>query len=182
MEVSPEFSPDIERLERHFYTTSSCGVCGKASLDALRVEGLSPPAATGTVFDADVLHELPGAVRAGQAVFDETGGLHAAALFGPDGEIGIVREDVGRHNATDKLIGRLFEIGDLPAADRGLFVSGRASFELMQKALAAGIPLLAAVGAPTSLAVELAQDFGMTLVGFMRDGRFNIYAGGGRIR
>lgn len=182
VEVSPEFSPDIERLERHFYTTSSCGVCGKASLDALRVEGLSPPAATGTVFDADVLHELPGAVRAGQAVFDETGGLHAAALFGPDGEIGIVREDVGRHNATDKLIGRLFEIGDLPAADRGLFVSGRASFELMQKALAAGIPLLAAVGAPTSLAVELAQDFGMTLVGFMRDGRFNIYAGGGRIR
>ena len=182
VEMSPEFSPDIERLERHFYTTSSCGVCGKASLDALRVEGLSPLVGTDTVFDADVLHELPGAVRAGQAVFDQTGGLHAAALFGPDGEIGIVREDVGRHNATDKLIGRLFEIGDLPAGDRGLFVSGRASFELMQKALAAGIPLLAAVGAPTSLAVELARDFGMTLVGFMRDGRFNIYAGGGRIR
>mgnify|MGYP001557107007 CR=1 FL=1 len=182
VEMAPGVELDLDRLERHFYTTSSCGVCGKASLDALRVTGLAPLTDHSTTFSGKELLALPDAVRTLQPVFAETGGLHAAAAFGPDGEIGVVREDVGRHNATDKLIGRLFADQELPASDRGLFVSGRASFELMQKTLVAGIPLLAAVGAPSSLAVDTARDFGMTLVGFLRDGSFNIYAGGQRIR
>lgn len=182
VDMAPGVELDLDRLERHFYTTSSCGVCGKASLDALRVTGLAPLTDLSTTFSGKKLLALPDAVRSLQPVFAETGGLHAAAAFGPDGEIGVVREDVGRHNATDKLIGRLFADQELPASDRGLFVSGRASFELMQKTLVAGIPLLAAVGAPSSLAVDTARDFGMTLVGFLRDGSFNIYAGGQRIR
>ena len=182
VEMAAGVSLDLERLERHFYTTSSCGVCGKASLDALRVTGLAPLTGNATTFSGEELLALPDAVRTLQPVFAETGGLHAAAAFGPDGEIGVVREDVGRHNATDKLIGRLFADQELPASDMGLFVSGRASFELMQKTLVAGIPLLAAVGAPSSMAVDTARDFGMTLVGFLRDGSFNIYAGGQRIR
>lgn len=181
VELSADVELDLASLERHFYTTSSCGVCGKASLDALRVAGLKSLAAVDTGFAADLLPSLPGKVRKLQPVFAATGGLHAAAAFGPDGEIGIVREDVGRHNATDKVIGALFQAGKIPGHSRGLFVSGRASFELMQKALVAGIPLLAAVGAPSSLAVDLAREFHMTLVGFLRDGTFNIYAGGERI-
>ena len=181
VEMAAGVELDLDRLERHFYTTSSCGVCGKASLDALRVTGLESLADNPATFSGEALLALPDAVRTLQPVFAETGGLHAAAAFGPDGEIGVVREDVGRHNATDKLIGRLFADRELPASDTGLFVSGRASFELMQKALVAGVPLLAAVGAPSSLAVDTARDFGMTLVGFLRDGSFNIYAGGQRI-
>lgn len=181
IEMSPDIELDLARLQRHFYTTSSCGVCGKASLDALQVSGLQSLAGIDTRFAADLLLGLPDRVRELQPVFAQTGGLHAAAVFGPDGEINVVREDVGRHNATDKVIGALLQAGEVPGHRLGLFVSGRASFELMQKALVAGIPLLAAVGAPSSLAVDTAREFGMTLVGFLRDGTFNIYAGGDRI-
>ena len=181
VEIDPNVDLQLDRLERHFYTTSSCGVCGKASLDALRVTGQSSLAAHQTQFSAKLLTGMPDIVRAQQPLFSKTGGLHAAAIFGSDGDIAIVKEDVGRHNATDKAIGALFSAGKLPANQMALLVSGRASFELMQKALVAGIPLLAAVGAPSSLAVQMAKEFNMTLVGFLRDGAFNIYAGGERI-
>ena len=181
VEIDPGVDLHLDRLQRHFYTTSSCGVCGKASLDALRVSGQSSLAAHQTPFAAKLLTKMPDIVRGQQPLFSKTGGLHAAAIFGSDGEIAIVKEDVGRHNATDKAIGALFSAGKLPANQMALLVSGRASFELMQKALVAGIPLLAAVGAPSSLAVKMAREFDMTLVGFLRDGSFNIYAGGERI-
>ena len=176
VEIDAAVDLDLGKLERHFYTTSSCGVCGKTSLDALRVAGQSSLAQHSVRFGPQVLAALPDRVREQQPLFSTTGGLHAAALFGPDGEIVVVREDVGRHNATDKVIGSRLQEGRLPAHGYGIFVSGRASFELMQKALVAGIPLLAAVGAPSSLAVEMALDFDMTLVGFLRNGTFNIYA------
>ena len=179
--LQPDANPPLDRLERHFYTTSSCGVCGKATLDALRVPGRESLADIRTVYDRTMLAELPDRIRSRQPVFQATGGLHAAAVFGPDGEIVVVREDVGRHNATDKAIGALLRLGETPAHRYGLFVSGRASFELMQKTLVAGMPILVAVGAPSSLAVDTANEFGMTLVGFLRDGNFNIYAGSERI-
>ena len=179
--LQPGANPPLDKLERHFYTTSSCGVCGKASLDALYVNGRASLSDEKTGFPPAILNDLPGRVRERQPVFAETGGLHAAAVFGPDGEIVVVREDVGRHNATDKAIGALLRSGETPAHRYGLFVSGRASFELMQKSLVAGIPVLVAVGAPSSLAVDTAKEFGMTLVGFLRDGDFNIYAGTERI-
>ena len=181
LEIDPNVDLQLDRLERHFYTTSSCGVCGKASLDALRVTGQSSLASHQTHFSSQSLVEMPNRVRGQQPVFSKTGGLHAAAIFGSDGEIVIVKEDVGRHNATDKAIGSLFAAGQLPGYELALLVSGRASFELIQKALVAGIPLLAAVGAPSSLAVQTAREFDMTLIGFLRDGTFNIYAGGERI-
>ena len=181
VEIDPEVDLQLDRLERHFYTTSSCGVCGKASLDALRVTGLASLAAQQPVFSSQTLVDMPAKVREQQPLFSKTGGLHAAAIFGSDGEIAIVKEDVGRHNATDKAIGSLFLGGQLPGYELALLVSGRASFELVQKALVAGIPLLAAVGAPSSLAVQTAREFDMTLIGFLRDGTFNIYAGGERI-
>ena len=179
--LAAQFDPDLGRLERHFYTTSSCGVCGKATLEALTVAGCASLSDERTPFPSAILLALPTRVRQKQDVFRATGGLHAAAVFGPDGNIDVVREDVGRHNATDKVIGAMFAAGRLPGHGKGLFVSGRASFELVQKALVAGIPLIAAVGAPSSLAVETAQEFGMTLVGFLRDGGFNVYAGSERI-
>ena len=172
---------DLDRLTRHFYTTSSCGVCGKASLDALAVAGLTSLAGVSFEIDSATLVDMAREVRERQPVFTQTGGLHAAAAFGPDGEIRVVREDVGRHNATDKVVGALLEGDALPANELGLFVSGRASFELMQKALAAGMPLVVAVGAPSSLAVDTAAEYGMTLVGFLRDDNYNIYAGEERI-
>jgi FdhD protein len=181
VELQADVDVALDKLERHFYTTSSCGVCGKASLDALHVSGLQSLGQHATAFSHDVIVALPDRVRAQQPLFAATGGLHAAAVFTADGEIVIVKEDVGRHNATDKVIGALLTSGQLPGNSFGLLVSGRASFELMQKALVAGIPFLAAVGAPSSLAVETARKFDMTLVGFLRNGTFNIYAGAARI-
>ena len=146
VELEDNVAVDLDRLQRHFYMTSSCGVCGKTSLDMLRVEGVSPPP-TATTFASDVLLEIPGQLRQAQATFEETGGLHAAAAFDRRGNLAVVREDVGRHNAVDKVVGALFREQRLPAAELGLMVSGRASFELAQKALVAGMPLMAAVGA-----------------------------------
>ena len=181
VELKADVDIDFARLERHFYTTSSCGVCGKTSLDALRVSGQVSLGHCKGTFSRAVIVAMADGVRSRQPTFTETGGLHAAAVFDGDGEIIVVREDVGRHNATDKVIGALLQAGGLPGNSLGLFVSGRASFELMQKALVAGIPLLVAVGAPSSLAVKTAHEFDMTLVGFLRGGNFNIYAGSDRI-
>ena len=181
MELEDGVDVDLDRLQRHFYTSSSCGVCGKSSLDALRATGLEPIPAIPAQFSRDVLVEIPGRLRAMQETFEETGGLHAAAAFSSDGELLVVREDIGRHNAVDKVIGALLRAARLPARELGLMVSGRASFELMQKAAVAGMPLLAAVSAPSSLAVELAREFNMTLVGFLRGDTFNVYAGEERI-
>jgi FdhD protein len=181
VELDKTVEVDLARLQRHFYTTSSCGVCGKTSLDALRVVGAEPMPSSSACFAENVLLAMPGKLRELQATFDETGGLHAAGAFDTDGTLTVTMEDVGRHNAVDKVIGRLLLDGKLPASNLGLMVSGRASFELMQKALMAGMPLLAAVSAPSSLAVELAQEFNMTLVGFLRGNTFNVYAGEQRI-
>ena len=172
---------DLGRLQRHFYTTSSCGVCGKSSLDALRVTGVEALDLHRGRFQKSILISMPDALRTHQGTFDETGGLHAAAAFDSQGEIVLAREDVGRHNAVDKVVGALLMAGHLPASELGLIVSGRASFELLQKALVAGFPLLAAVSAPSSLAVQLAQDFNVSLVGFLRGDSFNIYSAGERI-
>lgn len=178
--------PDIT-LERNVYTTSSCGLCGKASLDAVRTTarwpiddtegGTTPPVR----LEPGLLAVLPDRLRAAQQVFDRTGGLHAAALFTEDGELVDVREDVGRHNAVDKLVGRALQNGTLPLSRTVLLVSGRASFELAQKAVMAGIPVLAAVSAPSSLAVDLAAETGLTLVGFLRGTNMNVYAGEHRV-
>lgn len=173
---------DPSQFARHFYTTSSCGVCGKSSLDALESEGCRPLAREGFTIDASVVHALPAALREAQSVFERTGGLHAACLFDNEGRAIGVREDVGRHNAVDKIIGSQFLERGTPLDKALLLVSGRASFELAQKTIVAGIPVLAAVGAPSSLAVNLAREFDMTLLGFVRAGRFNIYSGEWRIR
>ena len=167
---------DFKRLDRHFYTSSSCGVCGKASIDAVAVQGRFDLRNAGIRMSRDVLGALPAALKSQQAVFAQTGGLHAAGLFNAQGRIVSVREDVGRHNALDKLIGNALLEGRVPLTEAGIVVSGRTSFELVQKAMVAGCPWLAAVGAPSSLAVELAKEFGMTLVGFLKPGRFNIYS------
>ena len=180
VELNDNVEVDFKRLERNFYTTSSCGVCGKSSIEALHT-GVTKLADSGFAVSADVIHGLPAKALAEQATFEKTGGLHASLLFDAEGRVDIVAEDVGRHNALDKVIGQKFMAGKTPLSDKILMVSGRASFELVQKALMAGIPFLAAVGAPSSLAVELAREYGMTLVGFVRDGRFNIYCGGDRI-
>ncbi|MDB4968578.1 MAG: formate dehydrogenase accessory protein, partial [Myxococcales bacterium] len=165
--------------ERLFYASSSCGVCGKNAISALRVR--APVVSSSLTVTATRLGELPERLRAAQPMFARTGGVHASGIFGSDGTLELAREDVGRHNALDKVIGWALAQGRLPLTDRLLVVSGRVSYELVQKAIAAGIPLIAAVGAPSTLAVDLAEQFAVTLVGFVRDGGMNVYSHGERV-
>jgi FdhD protein len=178
--LAAHVAPDLAPLERHFLTTSACGVCGKASLDALRVRSAPLRAPTPRVAPG-TLTTLPARLRAAQGLFEVTGGLHAAGLFDAVGNLLAVREDVGRHNAVDKLLGWALMAGRLPLTDSIVLVSGRASYEILQKCLAAAVPVVCSVSAPSSLAVSLADQFGMTLVGFLRGDRFNVYAGAGRV-
>lgn len=176
IELAANVAVNMVNLERNFYTTSSCGICGKASLLALRT--LCPPQRhNGFTIDARTLYSLPARMRQAQSVFDCTGGLHSAGLFSANGELLSLREDVGRHNAADKLLGREFLDGRIPLQDALMLLSGRASFELLQKAIMGGIPMVASVGAPSSLALQLAKEFDVTLVGFLRDDHFNVYHG-----
>lgn len=180
VELGDHVEVDWERLRRNFYTTSSCGVCGKSSLEALEIEDREP-LNSGFTLTPEVLESLPRRLRDSQSDFASTGGLHAAGLFSRDGELLAAFEDVGRHNATDKLIGH-FLLREEPVLSTGILaLSGRASFELLQKAYRARIPFVAAIGAPSSLAVDLARRFGITLVGFLREGRFNVYSHSERI-
>lgn len=180
--LSPSVEIDMSKLQRHFYTTSSCGVCGKASLDAIEAQDVSPITNNELTVAASLVRKLPDLLRQQQDIFGSTGGLHAAGLFSRDGQLIDLREDVGRHNAVDKLVGK--QLIDSGAGQGGgtmtnsvLVVSGRASFELVQKAVVAQIPIMVAVGAPSSLAVELAKRFGLTLVGFNTGEKFNVYSG-----
>jgi FdhD protein len=171
--------PTLEGLERHFFTNSSCGVCGRATLEELDQRGVERARPPSSPLTAATLYPLPAKMRAAQATFDSTGGLHAAALFDLAGSLLVLREDVGRHNAVDKVIGRALLADELPLRDRILMVSGRSSYEIVQKAAVAGIPVVCAVSAPSSLAVDVAERFGITLVGFLRDERMNVYTGAG---
>jgi len=182
VDLEPGVQIDFKRLQRHFYTSSSCGVCGKASLDSVAVQSRFDLHAASFSIAAETLGKLPAALASRQAVFEQTGGLHASGLFDANGEIVVAREDVGRHNALDKLIGDALLHDRVPLTNFGIVLSGRASFELMQKAKMAGCALVAAVGAPSSLAVELALQFGITLVGFLKPRRFNVYSRPDRIR
>ena len=182
VDLSANTNKNLTKLERNFYTTSSCGVCGKSSLEALFVSGAKAIEQKECAqISALVIHSLSRKLLEKQDVFGETGGLHAAALFDFSGNLESLREDVGRHNAVDKLIGAKFLDDDLPISDKILFLSGRASFELVQKAVMAKIPVICSVGAPSSLAVEAAREFNVTLLGFVRDNRFNIYTGEERV-
>lgn len=180
VELRDGLIPDLQPLERHFYTTSACGVCGKTSLDQLKVRGCE--VTHQLKLSAETLYNLPDQLEKAQQVFSKTGGLHAAALFDAQGQLISLREDVGRHNALDKLIGSAFLSDQLPLNNHIIMVSGRASFELLQKSLSAGVEIICAVSAPSSLAVQLAQEFGITLVGFLRGVRFNVYSGIERIQ
>jgi FdhD protein len=181
VELTADAFVDLKRLDRHFYTTSSCGVCGKTSLEAIETTSDLGPIHDDVVVSPSVIHRLPAELRGGQAIFEQTGGLHASALFDLLGNLVSSREDVGRHNALDKLIGHELLAGNLPLSGSILFVSGRVSFELVQKAVMARIPILAAVGAPSSLGIALAERFNITLLGFVRENRFNIYSASGRV-
>jgi FdhD protein len=178
--LSTDSTPDFEKMRRHFFASSSCGICGKASIDAIRSRLLTTPNPDFRI-DSELLTELPEALRAAQDVFQRTGGLHAAALFDTSGHLLVVREDIGRHNAVDKVIGWALLDHRVPLGNAVLLVSGRGGFEIVQKALVAGIPVLASVSAPSSLAVQLARELRMTLVGFLRGRRFVIYSGEERI-
>lgn len=179
VELQSSLVPDLQSLERHFYTTSACGICGKASLEQLKIQN-QPITSSLTVTPA-LLQSLPEKLRSAQKVFSKTGGLHAAGLFNETGDLILLREDIGRHNALDKIIGAAFLNGELPLNHSIIMVSGRASFELLQKCLAAGVSVFCAVSAPSSLAVDLAREFGITLVGFLRGEKFNVYSGIERI-
>jgi FdhD protein len=180
VELAPDVTVSMANLERNFYTTSSCGICGKASLLALRT--VCPPRSANRLrVAARLLYTLPDKLRAAQDVFERTGGLHAAGIFDDEGNLHGIREDVGRHNAVDKLLGSEFLADRTPLRDRLLLLSGRASFELLQKALMAGIAMVVSVGAPSSLAVQVAREFDITLVGFLRKDHFNVYHGMDRI-
>ena len=181
VDLIPSIIPDINRLERHFYTTSSCGVCGKTSIDAIRVQNFPLLPHYTPRISKTLIHRLPYQLQQQQQIFEATGGLHATGLFDTNGNLLTMKEDVGRHNAMDKLIGSLLLKNQFPIQDKVVLVSGRLSFELVQKALMAGVSILVAVGAPSSLAVELAQEFGMTLIGFVRNERYNVYSGAWRL-
>lgn len=181
IQLSDDANPDIHRLDRHFYTTSSCGVCGKSSIDALKTIRMPELKADFPVIDRNVILSLPSLLTQLQSVFEKTGGIHASAIFDQSGKPLLLKEDVGRHNALDKIAGAALQQGLLPLSEQILLVSGRASFELVQKAAMIGVPLMAAVGAPSSLAAELAEEAGITLVGFLNGKRLNIYTHPGRI-
>ena len=176
-----ETSLDPEQIRRNFFMTSSCGVCGKASIEAVKAHGIRRPNPN-FLLDPEVLCTFPGTLKAAQSIFDRTGGLHAAGLFDAQGKLVVLREDVGRHNAVDKVVGWALLAGRLPLSDYALMVSGRGGFEIIQKALLAGVPLLASVSAPSSLAVRLARETGLTLVGFLRGRRFLVYSGEQRLQ
>jgi FdhD protein len=178
--LAPEAAPDFEKMRRHFFAASSCGICGKASIDAVRSRLLKAPNADFR-FDPELLVGLPDVLRSSQDVFRRTGGLHAAALFDSSGALQVLREDIGRHNAVDKVFGWALMSGRVPLADSVLLVSGRGGFEIVQKAIVAGIPIVASVSAPSSLAVQLARELRLTLIGFLRGRRFVIYSGDQRI-
>jgi FdhD protein len=178
--LAPEVPVDFERLTRHVFASSSCGLCGKATIEAVRMQ--FPRVESDVTIDATTLVRLPDLMREAQSSFDRTGGVHAAGLFTTDGKLVVLREDVGRHNAVDKVIGHALLNGQMPLDRHVLLVSGRSSFEIMQKALAGRLPVVAAVSAPSSLAVEFARDSGQTLVGFLRAGRMNVYSHPERIR
>ena len=180
--LSKNKQPLLQNAERNFYTTSSCGVCGKSGIDAIRTASLYKNDEDEICLQASLFYRLDDVLRKQQAVFKSTGGLHASALFDLEGNFMTLREDVGRHNALDKVIGAAFLNDQLPLSNAILLLSGRASFELVQKATMAGIKIIAAVGAPSSLAVQMAEEAGITLIGFLRNQRFNIYSGGHRIR
>ena len=181
VELHPAAQFDAARLQRHFYTSSSCGICGKASLEMVQNQSAFLLPAHHPIISPETLLLLPEALLPQQSLFNHTGGIHAAGLFSSSGDLLYLREDVGRHNALDKVIGAALQKKEFPLNDTILLVSGRAGFELVQKTVMAGIPIMAAVGAPSSLAVELAEAHNLTLVGFLRDGGFNIYTGGERI-
>jgi FdhD protein len=181
VDLGPGASAPPDQMHRHFYTTSSCGVCGKASLEAIRLRGVEAVADDPQI-SSETLYSLPGTLASRQKVFSSTGGLHAAALFDVGGDLVAVREDVGRHNALDKLIGWAFMNDRVPLSEHIVLVSGRSSFEILQKCLAGGVPVVASVSAPSSLAAEIAEEFNITLVGFLRDRRFNLYSARHRLR
>lgn len=167
---------DLKKLERHFYTSSSCGVCGKSSIEAVKMNNFPTLPYDSPPFKISKIHFFPALLKVRQTVFEKTGGLHAAALFDSEGKLHLLREDVGRHNAVDKLIGAALSFGLFPMNKFLIMVSGRVSFELVQKSMMGGIPILAAVGAPSSLAIQLAEEFGMTVLGFVKNDKFNIYS------
>lgn len=181
VEVFPIVAERSERLQRHFYTTSSCGVCGKASLEAVQQKTRYAIPGETPILSQETLYQLPQTLRKAQATFDQTGGLHASGLFDVQGNLQVLREDVGRHNALDKIIGYSLNTNDLPLSHNILLLSGRISFELVQKAVMAGIPFIAAIGAPSSLAVSLAREHNLTLIGFLRDSHANVYCGAERL-
>lgn len=176
-----EVEVDLKKLERHFYTSSSCGVCGKSSIEAVKMNNFPTLPEDSPPFQVSKIHYFPTLLKARQTVFEKTGGLHAAALFNTEGKIILLREDVGRHNAVDKLIGAALALDLFPMTNFLIMVSGRVSFELVQKSMMGGIPILAAVGAPSSLAIQLAEEFGMTVLGFVKNDKFNIYSHAQRV-